>query len=60
MKLPKVSREQKIEMVGRLIEKNECLCAALCCKSWKIGENVFLQLVREHGSESSKAVWEVR
>lgn len=60
MKLPKPSREQKIEMIVRLIKKEECLCAALCCKNWKIGENVFLQLVREHGSESSKAVWEVR
>lgn len=60
MKLPKVSREQKIEMVRRLIEKKESLCAALCCKSWKIGENVFLQLVREHGSELEKEAWGVK
>lgn len=60
MKLPKVSREQKIKMVGRLIKKNECLCAALCCKSWKIGETVFLQLVREHGGESAKEAWGVK
>ena len=54
---PYVSREQKIEMVGRLIQKNECLCAWLCCRSWKIAESVFRKKVEEFGSEAAKEAW---
>lgn len=49
-----ISREAKIEMIKRLIQKDEALCARLCCQSWQIGENVFLKLLKEYGSEEQK------
>ena len=49
-----ISREQKIEMIKRLIQKDEALCARLCCQSWQIGENVYLKLLREYGTEEQK------
>lgn len=54
MKKLNISREAKIEMIKRLIQKDEALCARLCCQSWQIGENVFLKLLKEYGSEEQK------
>ena len=51
------TRQEKIEMIERLVQKGELRCARLCCQSWNIADNVFRKFVREHGTEEQKELW---
>ena len=53
----RVPRSERLEMIKRLIEKNEVRCARLCCQSWNIAESVFKKFVRESNNESAKEMW---